>query len=181
MRTIAERMLPSQFLLDLGVYLQTAAHIELAVWQITMYAEGCDLSSVEEFRGYVELKLGTKGLLQRFRHSGSGCPENIAARMLDISDQIARGLETRNLLAHGAFFVDDPSTGSLGAAHFFARRQGSARELFEVRQTVVQVDIEKAILQADQVLHAVIALRTDVIAWRYPASLPASNGGQTIL
>ena len=26
-------MLPPKFLLDLGAYMQTAAHIELAVWQ----------------------------------------------------------------------------------------------------------------------------------------------------
>lgn len=43
-------MLPSDFLLDLGVYMQTAAHIELAVWQTTMHAEGIDVHSVEAHR-----------------------------------------------------------------------------------------------------------------------------------
>ncbi|WP_128515542.1 hypothetical protein [Tabrizicola thermarum] len=61
MRTIVERMLPQQFLLDLGTYMQTAAHIELAVWQTTMHAEGIDPHSVEEYRSYVSLKLKTQG------------------------------------------------------------------------------------------------------------------------
>ena len=51
MRTIVEFMLPQQFLLDLGPYMQTAAHIELAVWQTIMHTEGIDQHSVEEYRG----------------------------------------------------------------------------------------------------------------------------------
>lgn len=172
MRTIVEGMLPAQFLLDLGTYMQTAAHIELAVWQTTMHAEGIDPHSAEEYLGYVGLKLKTQELLERFRNSAERCPPFIAGRIRAVSDEVASGLETRNLAAHGAFFWDDQSQGTLGAAHYFARGRGKARELFEVKQTVSRQQVEETIQVANQLLHAVIALRSAVIDWRYPNGMP---------
>jgi hypothetical protein len=165
-------MLPQQFLLDLGTYMQTAAHIELAVWQTTMHAQGIDPHSPEEYRGYVQLKLRTSELLRRFRESASKCPEPLANRILAVADEVERGLETRNLAAHGAFFVDDPETGTLGAAHYFARGQGKDRGLFEVKQTVTRREVEDAIRVGDQLLHSVISLRQATIEWRYPDGIP---------
>jgi hypothetical protein len=172
MRTIVERMLPPQFLLDLGTYMQTAAHIELAVWQTTMHAEGIDPHSVEEYRGYVGLKLKTSELIRRFKESAEGCPITIANRIGAVADEVERGVETRNLAAHGAFFMEDESKGTLGSAHYFARGKGKARELFEVKQTVSRQEVEEAIKIANQLLHDVIALRQTVIDWRYPDGMP---------
>ncbi len=168
MRTIVEGMLPQQFLLDLGVYMQTAAHIELAVWQTTMHAEGVDAHSAEEYRNYVALKLSTKELICRFRKSGIGCPPFIAERIRSVADEWANGLETRNLAAHGAFFWSDQDQGTLGAAHFFARGPTKAGKLFEVTQSITRQQAEDALSSANQLLHEVIALRQMVIEWRYP-------------
>jgi hypothetical protein len=172
MRTIIEGMLPTQFLLDLGIYMQTAAHIELAVWQTTMHAEGVDPHSAEEYRDYVGLKLKTQGLLERFRNSASGCPEVISDRIRAVADEVEKGIETRNLAAHGAFFWDDEKQGTLGAAHYFARGRGKARELFGVKQTVGRQAVEDTIQVADKLLHDVIALRSMVIDWRHPDGMP---------
>ena len=172
MRTIVERMLPQQFLLDLGTYMQTAAHLELAVWQTTMHASGIDLYSAEEYRGYVGIKLKTQELLDRFRNSADGCPQVIADRIRSVADEVALGLDTRNLAAHGAFFVEDETQGTLGAAHYFARGRGKARELFEVKQTVSRQVVEETIQVANQLLHDVIDLRAAVIDWRYPDGMP---------
>lgn len=172
MRTIVEGMLPAQFLLDLGTYMQTAAHIELAVWQTTMHAEGIDPHSVEEYREYVGLKLDTRELLKRFRESAEKCPPFIANRIRAVADEVASGLETRNLAAHGAFYWEDQNQGTLGAAHYFARGKRKERELFEVKQTVSRQQVEETIQVANQLLHSVIALRTAVIDWRYPDGMP---------
>lgn len=172
MRTIVEGMLPAQFLLDLGTYMQTAAHIELAVWQTTMHAEGIDPHSAAEYRGYVGLKLKTQELLDRFRSSADKCPPVIAARIRAVAEEVARGLETRNLAAHGAFFWEDQNEGTLGAAHYFARGKGKVRELYEVKQTISLQQVEEAIQVANQLLHAVIALRSAVVDWRYPDGMP---------
>ena len=172
MRTIVEGMLPAQFLLDLGTDMQTAAHIEHAVCQTTMHAEGIDPHSAEEYRGYVDLKLKTQELLNRFRGSAEKCPPVIANRIRAVADEVANGLETRNLAAHGAFFWEDQNLGALGAAHYFARGRGKARELFEVKQTISRQQVEETIQVANQLLHAVIELRTAVIDWRYPDGMP---------
>ena len=172
MRTIVEGMLPKEFLLDLGTYMQTAAHIELAVWQTTMHAEGIDPHCAAEYREYVNLKLKTSGLLARFRASADVCPPFIADRIRAVAVEVAKRLETRNLAAHGAFYWDDQGQGTLGAAHYFARGRGKARELFEVKQTVGRQQVTETIQAANELLHAVIALRNAVIEWRYPDGMP---------
>ncbi|MES2666837.1 MAG: hypothetical protein V4712_12095 [Pseudomonadota bacterium] len=172
MRTLVERMLPPQFLLDLGTYMQTAAHIELAVWQTTMHAEGIDPHSAQEYRSYVDLKLKTSELLSRFRRSANDCPTAIADRIHAVAQDVANGIETRNLVAHGAFFWEGQSQGTLGAAHYFARGNGKERELYEANETVGRLVVEETIQVADKLLRDVIALRGDVIQWRYPDGMP---------
>ena len=172
MRTIVERMLPSQFLLDLGVYMQTAAHIELAVWQVTLHIEGFDPHSAKKHPNYVSLKLNTQELLRRFRGCGGVCPQALAHLIHDVAERVAEGIETRNLAAHGAFFWDSETEGTLGAAHYFARGRGGDRQFLEVQQTFSRATVDETIQVANQLLHDVIALREQVIEWRYPNGLP---------
>ncbi len=80
------------------------------------------------------------------------------------------GMETRNLAAHGAFFLDREQ-GALGAAHYFARGKGKERELFEVKQTVRREAVEETIGVANRLLHKIIALRQTVIDWRSPKEI----------
>jgi hypothetical protein len=150
--------------------MQTAAHIELAVWQTTMHAEGIDVYSAEAYRDYVALKLSTQGLLKRFRASASFCPGWIAERIFALADQVEQGLETRNLAAHGAFYWEGES--AIGAAHYLARGTRAAREYFEVQQTGTRQDAEDTLRAADQLLNELIALRSMVYEWRFPDGLP---------
>jgi hypothetical protein len=152
--------------------MQTAAHIELAVWQTTMHAEGIDPHSSEEYRGYVGLKLQTTELLKRFRGSAATCPAAISERILAVADEVERGTEIRNLAAHGAFFVDDEIQGTISAAHYLARGKGKTREVFEFQQIISRELVEETLQIANQLLHDVIALRTTVVEWRYPDGLP---------
>ncbi len=152
--------------------MQTAAHIELAVWQTTMHAEGVDPHSPEEFRGYVGLKLQTTELLKRFRGCAANCPMVISEQICEVANNVEQGIETRNLAAHGAFFWENQSQGILGAAHYFARGKGKSRELFEVKQTVSRQMVEETIQVANKLFQDVVALRDRVIDWRYPHGRP---------
>ena len=166
MRTIVERMLPPEFLLDLGTYLQTAAHIELTIWQTMSAADGADLTSAEVHREYVELKLTTRQLLERFRKSSESCPPWLGDRIRDIAGEIADGLDVRNMAAHGAFYLNQDIPGALATAHFMARGRGKDREVIEVSQTVTRDDVTNAIAVADKLLADVIALHQNVLDWR---------------
>lgn len=172
MRTYVEQMLPAQFLLDLGTYMQTVAHIELEVWRITMHAEGIDPRSVEEHPEYFKLKRNTRELLKRFRESADECPPPIAKRIREVSDEVACGLETRNFAAHGAFYWEDQNQGTQYAVHYFDRGKGKERKLPEVKKTVNHQQVEETIQVADQLLHSVNALHNAVIDWRYPDGIP---------
>jgi hypothetical protein len=181
MRTIVERMLPQEFLVDLGTYLQTAAHIELTVWQTMMYADGADLTSAEVHREYVEIKLTTWQLLKRFRKSAENCPPELGDRILTIAGEIAIGLEARNMAAHGAFFLDQHNPGALATAHFMARGQRKNREVFEASQTVTREDVTNVIRVADKLLTDVIALHQEVRHWRQTEKngIPPADQGDT--
>ena len=170
-------MLPAQFLLDLGVYMQTAAHIELAIWQTTMHAEGIDLHSAEEHRNYIEIKFKTGLLVKRYRECASRCPPEIAARIRAVVDHVEEGLETRNLAAHGVFFWEDEAIGKIGAAHYYARGKikDGTRQVFEIIEPITRELAEETLRIADQQLHEVIAIRTAVIAWRYPDGMPGDE------
>ena len=85
-----------------------------------------------------------------------------------MADEVANGIDTRNLAAHGAFFWEDQTQGTLGAAHYFARGKGKARELFEVKQTVSRQAVEETIQVANMLLHDVIDLRAAVISSALP-------------
>lgn len=172
MRTIVEGMLPSQFLLDLGTYLQTAAHSELAVWQTIMHAEGTAPNSVQDFQAAVGLKLRTSELIERFKACAGFCPPFIAARVRSVASIYADRLEVRNLAAHGAFFVEDQSEGTLCVCHYFMRGRGKDREVMQVNQTVSQQDANDAIRLANELLHELIALRQLVEDWRNPNGDP---------
>lgn len=168
-------MLPHEFLFDLGSYLQTAAHIELAVWTTTVHADGVDLQSADQHREYAAIKISTHALLERFRKSAANCPDTIADRIKTLADEISIGLEPRNMAAHGAFFPNVDSPGTLGTAHYFARGRGKERQIFEATQTITRSDVENALNVADQLLTDIIKLREDVCDWRYPDGIPENQ------
>jgi hypothetical protein len=152
--------------------MQTAAHIELAAWQIAMHAEGIDPFSEEAFRDFINTKLSTGALLKRFHGSAEHCPAWIASRIREIGDRVQDGLEIRNLAAHGAFFVEN---GELRAAHYLRRGKGGDRQILELSESVERRVVEETLQVANQLLHELIALRAMVYEWRYPGGLPWSD------
>ncbi|MBW6507501.1 MAG: hypothetical protein K0B00_12210 [Rhodobacteraceae bacterium] len=159
---------------DLGVYLQTAAHIEFEGWQTVMYAEGIDVRSRTEFLEYVELKLHTRDLLARYRACAARCPGSISARILTAATRVEDGLETRNLAAHGAFFWDD-GQAKLKAVHYCPRGWGKDRELCDETRHFTLADFQGLLDDAGQLLQEFRAIRKAVIAWRYRGGLPDAS------
>lgn len=174
-RAIGENTLPSQFLRDPGVYLQTAAHIESEGWQTVMHADGIDVRSRADFLEYVELKRHTRDLLARYRACADRCPDPIAAPIRAAAKRVEDGLETRNLAAHGAFFWDDEQA-KLRAVHYFSLGSGKDRELFQQTGHFTLADIQGMLDEASQLLHEVSANRQAVVEWRHPKGLPKPSG-----
>ncbi|GGE20593.1 hypothetical protein GCM10011360_06570 [Primorskyibacter flagellatus] len=166
MTSLVARMLPTEFLQDLGVFMQTAAHTELAVWQCMMAAEGLDSDSAVEHRKFIEIKLNTKSFRSRVRESAKVLPEALRTPFLEICDKLDGMSEVRNLAAHGAFFRDEDKVGTLGAAHYFIRRIEGSKTIFEVQQSFRRDEVKDIISEADELLRSAVRLRSEIHLWR---------------
>jgi len=154
-------MLPARLLVNLAIYLQSAAHLELTIWQIVMLAEGVDQTSVDQLKSSLEIKRVTPKLVKQLRNSSSKCHPSIAIRICALALKISDGLENRNLAAHGAFFVDE-GTDNIGVAHYFARGKKPNRQWFEVNETLSERNIKNAIEEIDLLLREAVAIRSEL-------------------
>lgn len=106
-QVIIESQLPKQFLLDLGVYLQTCAHIEVAVCALICRVEG--LSPQDEtwhHRFHSFRKLAIKDLIPHLQKAGQRLPMPQATHFDEIVLWIKNHQRNRHIAAHGAFYVD---------------------------------------------------------------------------
>lgn len=106
---LVEAHLPQQFIYDLGLYLQTCAHIEVAVCSLLAEIE-CRLDGrvkkADKFHELRKVPIGdlTRLLGKKSKHLDGEWGEFLEA----ISELVGRYKENRHIAAHGAFFVKQP-------------------------------------------------------------------------
>ena len=157
--TLVEQMLPARLLLEIGIYLQSAAHIELTVWQIIMAAEGAFTNNEANFHEYLEVRNSTPTLAKRFRACSAKCSPHIAIRIAALSTRIENGLINRNLAAHGAFF-SNTQTDKIGVAHYFSKGKKSTKLWYEINENIHQKQIREAISDIDSILREAVSIRS---------------------
>ncbi|MBI1416373.1 MAG: hypothetical protein GC146_04045 [Limimaricola sp.] len=151
-------MLPAQLLVRIGIYVQTAAHLELAVWQILMQARNVDEHDGVALRKHLEIKKTTPKLIAELKDAAKDCPPNISLRISMLAEKIEQGLENRNLVAHGAFFVEN-SNENIHVAHFFPRGKGKERQWFQIDSSITERAAKNAIEEIDTLLREAISIR----------------------
>jgi hypothetical protein len=159
LKYLVEEMLSSRFLLELGIYLQTCAHIELAVWQIILEARGVSTTAATVPVAHVVTKLNTERLRKELRTAATLVHAPLGLRIHALSNEIDDGVLNRNAAAHGAFHTDHIA-GSLHVAHFFAVGKGRARQFFSIEEPVLQEVIDEAMDTADRLLREAVDIRT---------------------
>jgi hypothetical protein len=156
--SLVEQMLPARFLTELGIYLQSAAHLELAIWQIVMYSDGEYEPEPSKLIQYLETKKVTKVLVAELSKAAPKLPPGLAVRVALLSAKISDGLQNRNLAAHGAFFVE-PSNSLLHVAHYFAEGKKPNRQWYEANEKISRRTIALAIDEIDILLREAVAIR----------------------
>ena len=159
--TLVEKMLPARVLLSIGNYIQSAAQLELAVWQVIMLADKRQDTTDEWFFEFLEVKKITLKLINKFRVCACEFPPPIAIRVINLADRILVGLENRNLVAHGVFFQDD-RTGAIKASHYFPRGVKKDRKWFEVPDVFSQRVINQALNDIDTLLREAVDIRSQI-------------------
>ncbi|WP_171229653.1 MULTISPECIES: hypothetical protein [unclassified Ruegeria] len=156
--TAIEGLLPPEFVYDLGVYLQTCAHIELLASALTVCLRGLEPEQDDWFNEYCRVrKLSTKKLIKELRKSSEpakkfGFSDDLSA----LADWIERFVQNRHMAAHGAFF---------GSPNGFLRvdyvtNTGSRKNPNYKRATsaVTQENIDEALIDANRIYHIVLGM-----------------------
>jgi hypothetical protein len=158
---LVERMLPARFLTELGIYLQSAAHLELAVWQIVMYSDGQFEPEPNILIEYLETKKHTPVLVDQLKKSVAKLPPSIGIRVSMLASKISQGLQNRNLAAHGAFFVDS-SSSNLHVSHYYAEGKKPNRKWYEANERIPRRTIVQAIEEIDGLLREAVSIRNAI-------------------
>ena len=160
-QALVEKMLPARLLISIGIYLQSAAHLELAIWQIVMLADGVDENSIPHLKKSLEIKKITPKLVQQLRRCSTKCHVSVGLRICALAEKISIGIENRNLVAHGAFFLDE-ETDYVKVAHYFPRGKKLDRQWFEYNETISDRVIKTAIEEIDLLLREAVSIRSEL-------------------
>lgn len=149
---LIEENLPTWLLKDLGVYLQTCAHIELQVAVIicTVEAKFCVGPLNEKNQFSAVRKLPTGPLINRLISAGNLLPDGPKQTVLEWAKYLEDSLITRHIAVHGAFHVEK-QTGNIKVDFFHRNGFGE----FEKEGSLVDNALTVSLLSnADESLRA---------------------------
>ena len=158
MHTLVERMIPSEVLLQQGIYLQTCAHIELSLWQIVRIADGHKLGAVPEFEAYLKVKKVTPKLIAAAKKATGLVPAPLGLRLAALVARVHAGVANRNLAAHGAWFAQ-PKSDRLHVEHYFMAPTPSGDRWHYINRTFSRRQIDLAIEDCNLILEEAVDIR----------------------
>ncbi|MDF1803091.1 hypothetical protein [Thalassovita sp.] len=171
-----ERMLSSGFLLDLGTFIQTFAHIELSFWEMYLCTSGCSPRGLQKTASpHLRQRLSTRNLVRNLRKHAAALPANIAFRVHLACIEYERLREARNTAAHGAWYSDGET---LRVEHYFESWRSGAAQWYHVPEEISKQQIREAVLEANQLLGIVIHLRDSIEELLFPKRKNTSTAFQ---
>jgi hypothetical protein len=151
-------MLPARFLTELGIFMQTSAHLELAMWQIIMLADGEVDPKPESLAEYLKVKNVSKKLTANFKKCAAKLEPSLAIRLKKLADEIEEDMPVRNYAAHGAFFLGIPND-ELNSQHYFIVDNDGRKEWRQTFGGVTRREIAHGISKMDLRLREAISIR----------------------
>jgi hypothetical protein len=104
---VLEETLPSQFIYDIGLYLQTCAHIEISACGLICEIEQLEMESDAFLLRFHELrKLAIAELIKAIGKSAEALSDDKSDSLKLLADWIANNKRYRDIAAHGAFYFD---------------------------------------------------------------------------
>lgn len=103
-RLRVQELLPDQFLFQIGAYLQTCAHIEVAACNFICTVEGLQPYSPKWLDRFHPLrKKATSYLIKVLKRSAKRLPDHLANRFMEFVAWIEKYSLNRHIAVHGAF------------------------------------------------------------------------------
>lgn len=122
---IIDRLLPPEFLLLMGKYTQTCAHIEDVCWRIVVALQKVDWSDVRAANEAMKIKTITKVNKVCLAKAIPTAPEHLRASLDDWLKRIEQGEEARHMAVHGAWRAVEG--GKKFSVSYFMDTEGSVK------------------------------------------------------
>lgn len=167
-KLLITKELPHQFIFDLGVYLQTCAHIELTTCSLICSLEDLRSGEDKHRERYLGLrKRPLKDLISDLRGAASALPSNEKEGLLGLIDWIKTYVTYRHMAAHGAFQWL-PEVNKL-RVHYVHQTKSHGEKLLSPEERLVdRSDVSAMVRDADRILKIVCGLDQRVIAGEVP-------------
>lgn len=168
--------LPEEFLLHLGIYLQTCAHIEIEACQLVCYIESLPPSSDAFTRRFNALrKKPLSDLIPILRNSGKKLPQPLDSSFEELVVWIDTFKLNRHIASHGAFFKSHtPGVLRVQYTHIIKNRTEYTQETSQIDKNLSR----QLIADADRIfrtLHSLVnAMSSGEIVMRREGSVDPS-------
>ncbi len=146
-----EKLLPRRFLLELGTYVQTCAHIELLACGLLVCLKGKNPSDPDWFASYsTTRKLGTANLRIQLESASSKAGDyGFQKDLKALCDWIKQFTNNRHIAVHGAF-VGTPE-GFLRVDYLHKEKRNGNPEFRRERTAVTPEIVAEALNDADRI------------------------------
>jgi hypothetical protein len=171
-----EKFLPREFLFDLGVYLQTCAHIELFACALGVCLRGIEPQDEKWLQEFGKArKLGTSKLINFLKDSppqqqGSKYQDDLDA----LCDWLHRFKNNRHIAVHGAF-VETPN-GFIRVNYLHASGSRKDPKYIHERAAVTKDLVEDILSDANRIFVVLLGfaeeLRSGLVADIYRSTIP---------
>lgn len=157
-KMLLEEQLPQQFLYDLGLYLQTCAHIEMLACSIVLHVEEKQgLGPVLTKRLHELRKMPINELLPTLRAVSDHLQDEWRNGLVELCDWIEKVKLNRHIAAHGAFF-DPRRDGSLRVLYTHVRKDHGKKVYFPEEAEVTRLLVGEFVADADRILRSLYGL-----------------------
>ncbi len=135
-----EKLLPEKFIYQIGVYLQTCAHIEVASSALIATLEGKTPKDEEWLKQYYSIrKLPTAKLIKRLTEAHSRAEDyGFSSEIKQLAEWIKEFVGNRHMAAHGAFFG---SPNEFLRVDFVEKTGGQKLPVFEPNRTAITASL----------------------------------------
>ena len=174
-RALIEDFLPREFLFDLGVYIQTCAHIELMTSTLICHIEGLARGSKNYiFRSNELRKLSTSELLKQMSKSNFFTDPNLRSEFDQLVAWMRKLSKNRHIAVHGAFY--DPEKSGVIEVNYW-HKSGSRNNPLFTKETnkIDRAAALELINDADRILRIVFHLQKEIAARQVTISSESSS------
>jgi hypothetical protein len=161
-KPLLEDQLPQQFIYDLGLYLQTCAHIELSVCSLICTLERQPDGTADWHVAFHELrKMSVKDLLNRLQRSTVHLNNADGTVLRDLVEWMKKFQINRHIAAHGAFHTSDESK-NLKVFYTHKTKEDGQPKYHAEEQYVTRDLVLELIQDADRTLRSIAGLDESV-------------------